>query len=87
MRLDPHLSLRASTDEDPEYGFHEQDTADRALMSLENLQLLLAELRACGGGPLAIERVCDYVIRDPVYAASTRAVFRCALENLRRPAR
>ena len=54
--------------------------------SLEKLQLLAFELRDCGTYPQAIERVCDYVVRDPVYADSTRSLFRSTLEMLRRSA-
>ncbi len=84
MRPTSHLSPGEEPEEDPEYGFPGEDRADLTLMSLEKLQLLVAELRADGSTPQAIERVCDYVVGDPVYDVSTRAVFRCVLENLRR---
>jgi replicative DNA helicase len=56
-------------------------------LSLEKLQLLACELRGCGTHPQAIERVCDYVVHDPVYADSTRSIFQSTLELLRRRAR
>jgi len=31
----------------------------------------------------ALERVCEHVMRDPVYAESTRDVFRSTLASLR----
>jgi hypothetical protein len=83
MNLTQDITLRREMDEDPEYGFREETDADRLLMSLENLQLLVAELRECPGPSLAIERVCDYVVRDPVYADSTRSLFRSTLQALR----
>ena len=83
MRLTPHLTLHREMDEDPEYGFREETDADRLLMSFENLQLLVAELRESKGPSLAIERGCDYVVRDPMYADSTRSLFRSTLELLR----
>jgi hypothetical protein len=86
MHLTQDITLRREMDEDPEYGFREETDADRLLMSFENLQLLVAELRECKGPSLAIERVCDYVVRDPVYADSTRSLFRSTLETLRRRA-
>ena len=83
MRPNHHLTLPRELDEDPEYGFREETEADRLLMSFENLQLLVADLHECKGPALAIERVCDYVVRDPVYADSTRSLFRSTLETLR----
>ena len=78
-----NIALRREMDEDPEYGFREETEADAVLMSLEKLQLLAVELRGGGGGSQAIERVCDYVVRDPVYADSTRSFFRSALAVIR----
>jgi hypothetical protein len=86
MHLTQDITLRREMDEDPEYGFREETDADRLLMSFETLQLLVAELRESKGPSLAIERVCDYVVRDPVYADSTRSLFRSTLETLRRRA-
>lgn len=86
MHLTQNITLRREMDEDPEYGFREETEADRLLMSFENLQLLAVELRERGNYPQAIERVCDYVVRDPVYADSTRSLFRSTLEGLRRQA-
>ena len=83
MHLTQNLTLRREMDEDPEYGFREEAEADVMLMSFEKLQLLAVELRACGAHPRAIEHVCDYVVRDPVYADSTRSLFRSTLEILR----
>ncbi len=86
MRLTHTITLRRETEEDPEYGFREETAADMIHQSLEKLQLLACELRACGTYPRAIERVCDYVVHDPVYADSTRSLFRTTLESLRRRA-
>jgi len=83
MHLIQNITLRREMDEDPEYGFREETEADVMLMSLEKLQLLAVELRGCGANPQAIEHVCDYVVRDPVYADSTRSLFRSTLEILR----
>ncbi len=80
MHLTPNIPLRWEMDEDPEYGFREETEVDVALMSLEKLQLLVVELRACGTYPQAMERVCDYVARDRVYDDSTRSLFQSALE-------
>ena len=85
MRLSPTFTLSDPAVEDPEYGFREQRAADLTLMSLDRLQLLVSELRVCADTRQAIERVCDYVVHDPVYNDSTRAIFRGALENLRPP--
>ena len=86
MRLTHTTTLRRETEEDPEYGFREETAADMIHQSLEKLQLLACELRDCGTYPQAIERVCDYVVHDPVYADSTRSLFRSTLESLRRRA-
>lgn len=86
MHLSHHITSPREMDEDPEYGFREETDADRLLMSFENLQLLAVELRECQGPSLAIERVCYYVVRDPVYADSTRSLFRSTLEILRQRA-
>jgi hypothetical protein len=87
MRPTPNITLRREMDEDPEYGFREETEADVVLMSHEKLQLLAVELRGCGACAQAIEHVCDYVcdyvVRDPVYADSTRSLFRSTLEILR----
>jgi hypothetical protein len=86
MHLTHAITLRRETEEDPEYGFREEADADVIHQSLEKLQLLAFELRDCGTYPQAIERVCDYVVHDPVYADSTRSLFRSTLEMLRRRA-
>ncbi len=86
MHLTHAITLRRETEEDPEYGFREETAADMIHQSLEKLQLLACELRDCGTYPQAIERVCDYVVPDPVYADSTRSIFRSTLELLRRRA-
>jgi hypothetical protein len=85
MNLATSFILSPESAEDPEYRFQEETEADPVLRSLENLQLLAVELRNCGGPPEALARVCDYVVRDPVYAASTRSIFRSELERLRAP--
>ena len=87
MHLTHAITLSRETEEDPEYGFREEAAADATHQSLEKLQLLAFELRDCGTYPQAIERVCDYVVHDPVYADSTRSIFRSTLELLRRRAR
>jgi hypothetical protein len=55
-------------------------------MSLEKIQLLVAELRVLEGKPglpsVVMERVCDYVARDPVYSASTRLLFRSTSDRV-----
>jgi len=84
MHLTQNITPRREMDEDPEYGFCEETEADVMLMSLEKLQLLAVELRGCAANPQAIEHVCDYVVRDPVYADSTRSLFRSTLEIIRR---
>jgi hypothetical protein len=83
MHLTQNITLGREMDEDPEYGFREETEADVVLMSFEKLQLLAVELRGCGACPQAIEHVCDYVVRDPVYADSTRSLFRSTLEIIR----
>lgn len=83
MHLTQASFLRPEMDEDPEYGFREDTDADRLLMSYESLQLLVAELREREGSSLALERVCGYVVRDPVYADTTRSLFRSTLQVLR----
>jgi hypothetical protein len=74
-------------EEDPEYGFREEAEADVTLMSLEKIQLLVAELRVLEGkqdlSSVVMERVCDYVARDPVYSASTRLLFLSTFDRLR----
>jgi hypothetical protein len=87
MHLTQNITLRREMDEDPEYGFREETEVDVMHLSLEKLQLLACELRGCGTHPQAIERVCDYVVHDPVYADSTRSIFQSTLELLRRRAR
>ncbi len=86
MHLTHTITPSREAEEDPEYGFCEETKADVMHLSLEKLQLLAFELRDCGTYPQAIERVCDYVVHDPVYADSTRSLFRSALESLRRRA-
>ena len=87
MHLTHTITPSREAEEDPEYGFCEETAADVMHQSLEKLQLLACELRGGGTHPQAIERVCDYVVHDPVYADSTRSIFRSALELLRRRAR
>lgn len=87
MHLTHTITPGREAEEDPEYGFCEETAADVMHQSLEKLQLLACELRGGGTHPQAIERVCDYVVRDPVYADSTRSIFRSTLELLRRRAR
>ena len=87
MHLTHTISPGREVEEDPEYGFCEETAADVMHQSLEKLQLLACELRGGGTHPQAIERVCDYVVHDPVYADSTRSIFRSTLELLRRRAR
>lgn len=83
MHLTHNLTPHREMEEDPEYGFHAEAEADIRLMSLEKLQQLVAELRDCGARPQAMACVCDYVVHDPVYADSTRSLFRSTLESLR----
>ena len=87
MHLTHTITPSREAEEDPEYGFCEEAKADVMYLSLEKLQLLACELRGCGTHPQAIERVCDYVVHDPVYADSTRSIFQSTLELLRRRAR
>lgn len=88
MHQTQHITSNREMDEDPEYGFREEAEADTTLMSLEKLQLLVIELhtlrRVRGVQRRALERVCDYVVHDPVYADSTRSIFQSALENIHR---
>lgn len=86
MHLNHAITPRREAEEDPEYGFCEETSADVIHQSLVKLQLLACELRGGGTGPQSIERVCDYVVHDPVYADSTRSIFRSTLELLRRRA-
>ncbi len=86
MHLTHTITPSREAEEDPEYGFCEETKADVMHLSLEKLQLLACELRGGGTHPQAIERVCDYVVHDPVYADSTRSLFRSTLESLRRRA-
>jgi len=83
MHLTHTITPSREAEEDPEYGFREETEVDVTLMSLEKLQLLAVELRACGACPQAIERVCDYVVHDRVYADSTRSLFQSTLEIIR----
>ena len=73
--------------DDPEYGFSDTTELDLALLSFEQLMLLITELNSLrvvnADDQRALERVCDYVAHDPVYADSTRAVFRSQLEKLK----
>jgi len=73
--------------DDPEYGFSDEIELDLALLSFEQLMLLITELNSLrivnADDQRALERVCDYVTHDPVYADSTRAVFRTQLEKLK----
>lgn len=88
MRQTQNITSKREMDEDPEYGFREEVEADTTLMSLERLQLLVIELhtlrRVRGVHRRALERVCDYVVHDPVYADSTRSIFQSALESIHR---
>ncbi|NBY36463.1 MAG: hypothetical protein EBQ59_03290 [Verrucomicrobia bacterium] len=88
MHQTQNITSNREMDEDPEYGFREEAEADTVLMSLEKLQLLVIELRTLrrvrGVHRRALERVCDYVVHDPVYADSTRSIFQSALENIHR---
>lgn len=72
--------------DDPEYGFRDTTELDLALLSFEQLKLLITELdslrRVNADDRRALERVCDYVAHDPVYADSTRAIFRSQLDKL-----
>ena len=81
---------READDDDPEYGFHEEAQDEGILMSMGQLQLLLAELSTLRGGPgveqQALERVCDYVLHDPVYDVSTHDLFRSTLQVIRQRA-
>jgi len=86
MHLTHTLTPDRETEEDPEYGYCEETKADVMHRSLEKLQLLASELRGDGTPAQAIERVCDYVVHDAVYADSTRSIFQTALERLRRRA-
>jgi hypothetical protein len=87
MHQNQNITSNREMDEDPEYGFREEAEADTTLMSLERLQLLAVELRTLrrvrGVHRRAIERVCDYVVHDPVYADSTRSIFQSTLEIIR----
>jgi hypothetical protein len=87
MHLTQEIKDSWEMEEDPEYGYREEAEADVTLMSLEKIQLLIAELRVLEGKhglpSEAMERVCDYVARDPVYSASTRLLFRSTIDPLR----
>lgn len=87
MHLTQEIKDSWEMEEDPEYGYREVAEADVTLMSLEKIQLLIAELRVLEGThglpSEVMERVCDYVARDPVYSASTRLLFRSTINPLR----
>jgi hypothetical protein len=87
MHLTQEIHESWEMEEDPEYGYREEAEADVTRMSLEKIQLLVAELRMLDGRNAmpaeAMERVCDYVARDPVYSASTRLLFRSTIDRLR----
>ena len=72
--------------DDPEYGFSDATELDLALLSFEQLKLLITELDSMhlvnADDSRVLERVCNYVVHDPIYADSTRAVFRSQLEKL-----
>lgn len=72
--------------DDPEYCLVDSAELDLALLSFEQLKLLITELDSMHLANVddsrALERVCDYVVHDPIYADSTRAVFRSQLEKL-----
>jgi hypothetical protein len=88
MHHPKNAMLLSQEAEGPEYGFGDATELDLALLSFEQLKLLITELDslrlANADDRRALERVCDYVACDPVYADSTRAVFRSQLEKLRR---
>lgn len=87
MHLTQEINDSWEMEEDPEYGYREEAEADVTRMSLEKIQLLVAELRMLDGRNAmpaeTMERVCDYVARDPVYSASTRLLFRSTSDRLR----
>jgi len=87
MHLTQEINDSWEMEEDPEYRYREEAEADVTRMSLEKIQLLVAELRMLDGRNAmpaeAMERVCDYVARDPVYSASTRLLFRSTIDRLR----
>ena len=73
-------------EDDPEYRFSDLNVAEeaRALAGLEQLVRELSLLRASpAGAETALVRVCEHVMRDPVYAESTREAFRSTWEVLR----
>ena len=73
-------------EDDPEYGYREPSQPDetRALANLQQLACELSALRATQAAvETALERVCEHVMRDPVYSESTRDVFRSTLASLR----
>lgn len=82
-----NITLHRETDDDPEYGFREETREESILMSIAQLQLLATELSALrsaqGIERQALERVCDYVLHDPLYDVSTRDVFRSTLQLIR----
>ena len=77
-------------EDDPEYGFpdHNFHEESRALSRLQQLACELSALRASQAAvSTALERVCEHVMRDPVYSESTRAAFRSTFEALKSAAR
>ena len=87
MHHPKNTMLLSQEADDPEYGFGDATELDLALLSFEQLKLLITELDSLrlvnADDRRALERVCNYVASDPVYADSTRAVFRSQLEKLR----
>jgi glutamine synthetase len=86
MHHPQNTMLLSQEADDPEYGFTDTTELDLALLSFEQLMMLITELNSLrvvnADDRRALERVCDYVAHDPVYADSTRAVFRQQLEKL-----
>ena len=87
MHHPQNTMLLSQEADDPEYGFSDETELDLALLSFEQLMLLITELNSLrivnADDQRALERVCDYVTHDPVYADSTREVFRTQLEKLK----
>ena len=86
MHHHQNTMLLSQEADDPEYGFTDTTELDLALLSFEQLMMLITELNSLrvvnADDRRALERVCDYVAHDPIYADSTRAVFRQQLEKL-----
>jgi hypothetical protein len=86
MHHPQNTMLLSQEADDPEYGFSDTTELDLALLSFEHLKLLITELDSMhlvnADDSRALEKVCDYVVHDPIYADSTRAIFRSQLEKL-----